>query len=236
MAGASTPGAHRPLPIDPRLVPVSHRDAHLPAVDPSRLSAPALRARFADPPSWAPEFTRDRSRPPPPNPTDASVLVPIVMHPEGLSVLLTERAAHLRQHAGQIAFPGGRRDADDRTPIDTALREAAEEVGIAPEFVEVLGLMPHYWSGTGYRITPVVALLRPGFTVRSDPTEVAAVFEVPLTFLMDPRHHERRRIRIDDQERDFYAMPFRHEAHQREYFIWGATAAMLRNLYRLLSA
>jgi 8-oxo-dGTP pyrophosphatase MutT (NUDIX family) len=236
MTGGSAPGSHRPFPIDPRLVPVSHRDGHLPAVDIGRLSPQALRARFTDPPVWTPEFTRDRSRPPPPDPTDASVLVPIVKHESGLTVLLTERAAHLRQHAGQIAFPGGRRDAEDRTPIDTALREAAEEVGIDAGFVEVLGLMPHYWSGTGYRITPVVALLEPGFTVRSDPTEVAAVFEVPLVFLMNPGHHERRRIRIDDLDRDFYAMPFRHDEHQREYFIWGATAAMLRNLYRLLSA
>ena len=236
MTGASTSGSPKPLPLDPRLVPVAHRDDHLPAVDAARLEPQLLRDRFANPPVWEPEFIRDRARPVPADPAEASVLVPIVNRPDGLTVLLTERASHLRQHAGQIAFPGGRRDPEDLTPIDTALREAAEEVGIDAGFVEVIGLMPHYWSVTGYRITPVVALLAPGFDVRSDPTEVAAVFEVPLSFLMDPRHHERRRIRIDDVERDFYAMPYQHEEHQREYFIWGATAAMLRNLYRLLSA
>ncbi len=151
-------------------------------------------------------------------------------------MILTRRTAHLKRHSGQIAFPGGRRDESDDSPIATALREAQEEVGLSPDRVEVIGQMPDYITGTGFRVTPVVGLVEPGFLLAPDPQEVADVFEVPLEFLMNPQHHERRRILSDEGERMFFAMPWRAPGSDSEVFIWGATAAMLRNLYRMLSA
>jgi 8-oxo-dGTP pyrophosphatase MutT (NUDIX family) len=222
--------------FDPREMPVEGRDAGLPAVSLERLHEAALRHRFASPPAWEPEFAGDRFRLRPEPPRPAAVLVPIVAHASGASVLLTERTPHLHDHAGQVAFPGGRTDPDDASPVHTALREAQEEIGLAPGFVDVLGTLPEYLTGTGYRVTPVVGIVRPGFELQLDAFEVAEAFEVPLRFLMDPRHHERRRVVHGEIDRVFYAMPWRPEGARREYFIWGATAAMLRNLYRLLSA
>ena len=222
--------------FDPRQVPVEGLDAFLPAVSTERLSVHALRERFVNPPRWEPELIGDRLRLRPGPPRPAAVLVPIVTHPHGATVLLTERTAHLHDHAGQVAFPGGRTDPADGSAVATALRETHEEIGLAPERVEILGELPHYLTGTGYRVTPVVGLVEPGFELRLDAFEVAEAFEVPLHFLMDPRHHERRRVVHGDIDRIFFAMPYRCESRQREYFIWGATAAMLRNVYRLLIA
>jgi 8-oxo-dGTP pyrophosphatase MutT (NUDIX family) len=161
-------------------------------------------------------------------PRAAAVLVPLVPRPGGLRVLLTERQPHLRSHAGQVAFPGGRIDDTDHGPVAAALRETEEETGIAPGFVEPLGFLDTYLTSTNFRVMPVVGLLRPGFTVTPHEAEVADVFEVPLSFLMDPAHHERHSRDWQGKLRYYYAMPW--EGH----YIWGATAGMIRNLYSLL--
>ena len=208
----------------------------LPAVAARGLLPERLRARFTNPPVWSPEMTSDRIRLRPGPPRPAAVLMPIVLHPGGPSVLLTQRTAHLREHSGQVAFPGGRHEPADRTPVHTALRETQEEIGLEPSRIEVIGRLPEYLTGTGFQVTPVVGLVAPGFELRADPHEVAEVFEVPLDFLMDPRHHQRRLISVGGVERTFWAMPYRPHPAASEYFIWGATAAMLRNFYRLLIA
>ncbi|QDQ87565.1 CoA pyrophosphatase [Alcaligenaceae bacterium SJ-26] len=164
-------------------------------------------------------------------PVQAAVLIPLVMRGDGLHVMLTRRAGHLRDHPGQISFPGGRMEPFDVDTTATALRETEEETGLGSEFIEVLSTLPAYQTISGYVVTPVVALVRPGFEVRIDPDEVESVFEVPLAFLMDPANHRLHRFTPPDgQARRYYSMPW------GEYFIWGATAAMLRNLYRRLSA
>jgi 8-oxo-dGTP pyrophosphatase MutT (NUDIX family) len=206
------------------------------AVPAMRLGPAALRARVAAPPAWQPELTGDDKLPmlaAPPRP--ASVLIPLVVRGGDVSVLLTRRTSHLHDHAGQISFPGGRQDDGDADPIATALRESQEEIGLDPELVDVIGTMPHYITITGYRVTPVVALIERAFTLSLDDFEVEEAFEVPLAFLMDPANHERRRFEWDGQSRTFYAMPFA-DTGDRRYFIWGATAAMLRNFYHLLAA
>jgi 8-oxo-dGTP pyrophosphatase MutT (NUDIX family) len=161
-------------------------------------------------------------------PTQAAVLVPLVPRDNGLAMLLTQRTAHLSQHAGQVAFPGGRIDATDKSPVAAALRETEEETGIDRRYVEPLGYLDTYLTGTRYRIVPVVALLRPGFTVTPHQDEVADVFEVPLSFLMNPAHHQRHSREWQGKERFFYAMPY------QERYIWGATAGMIRNLFTLV--
>lgn len=226
---------HR-IDFDPRRLPMEQIDDALPAVKHERLAPEALRQRFARPPRWEPEVTDDRFRLDTARPRDAAVLMPLVAHPTGTTVLLTQRTLHLRHHSGQIAFPGGRIEPDDPSPVQAALREAREEVGLEAAGIEIIGRLPDYLTGTGFCVTPVVGLVAPGFDLRPDPSEVAQVFEVPLAFLMDPRHHQRRRLRLDAGERVFYAMPYRPPGADDEHFIWGATAAMLRNLYRLLVA
>ncbi|WP_153131289.1 CoA pyrophosphatase [Dechloromonas hortensis] len=156
--------------------------------------------------------------------TPAAVLFPIVMREEGQTVLLTQRTAHLRDHAGQISFPGGRVEADDPSPIHTALRETEEEIGLSRERIDVLGFLPEYRTGTGFRVTPVVALVRPPFELAIDPFEVAEAFEVPLAFLLDPLNHKRHSLHYRGALRHFFAMPY------GDYFIWGATAGMIRSL------
>ena len=229
--------ATRPRILDPHAVPVIGTDAHLAAVDPLRLTPLALRERFGTVGEWQPEIVGD---------TDlagrhlhqASVLVPLVQRPEGLQVLLTQRTDHLRDHAGQISFPGGRFEEGDADAVATALREAEEEVGLPRERVDVIGRLPHYTTVTNYVVTPVVALVEPPFTLRLDSFEVAEAFEVPLSFLMTPAHHQRHEIELQGQRRQFLSMPWEGAAADgapRRYFIWGATAAMLRNLYGFLS-
>jgi 8-oxo-dGTP pyrophosphatase MutT (NUDIX family) len=160
--------------------------------------------------------------------TPAAVLVPIVDRPSGLTVLLTQRTAHLRDHAGQVSFPGGRCEPQDDGPVATALREAEEEVGLAAAQVEVIGRLPEYRTSTGFAVTPVVALVRPPLNLKLDDFEVAEVFEPPLAFLMDPANHQRQRIEWQGALREFWAMPW------QGYYIWGATAAMLVSLQTLL--
>jgi 8-oxo-dGTP pyrophosphatase MutT (NUDIX family) len=219
-------------------VPVVAIDGHLPLLAPGRMAPAALRERFAAAPAWAPEFTGD-GRWLEREPRPAAVLVPLVQREGGLTVLLTQRTDHLHDHAGQVSFPGGRTDPGDRDARHTALREAQEEIGLPPERVEVLGQLPVYRTGTGYDVTPVVALVEPPLSLVLDAFEVAEAFEVPLPFLMNPAHHQRHAFEALGETRHFLSIPWRDPAAThpgREYFIWGATAAMLRNLYRLLAA
>jgi 8-oxo-dGTP pyrophosphatase MutT (NUDIX family) len=220
------------LHFDPEILPIDALAGEA-AIDVETLTADWLRDRFANPKPWEPESTDEhllRSRGP--TPTAASVLVPIVMREEGLTLLLTQRTEHLTDHGGQVSFPGGRVEPEDTSAIETALRETEEEVGLDRRHVEVVGMLPDYFTGTGYRITPVVALVHPPFDLRADPNEVAEIFEVPFGFLMDGMNHQRRTIEFPDGagRRTFYAMPYEN------FFIWGATAGMLRNLFHFLRA
>jgi 8-oxo-dGTP pyrophosphatase MutT (NUDIX family) len=161
-------------------------------------------------------------------PTPAAVLVPLVNRSEGLQVLLTQRSASLPDHPGQISFPGGRVEPADSSHVAAALREAAEEIGLSPERVAVLGELTQYETVTGYRVTPIVGWVEPPFTLTPDPLEVADVFEVPLHFVLDPENHLRHFRMIGPRRRDYWAIPY------RDRYIWGATAAMLLMLERTL--
>ncbi len=159
---------------------------------------------------------------------DAAVLVPVVDHGDDASVILTKRTEKLRSHSGQIAFPGGRVDASDPTPEFTALRETEEEIGLSSDFIEVVGRMPDYVSGSGFRIAPVLAVVKPGFLLTINEDEVDDAFEVPLSFLMNPANHNRESRIWQNRERFFYTMPF------GERYIWGVTAGIIRTLYERL--
>jgi 8-oxo-dGTP pyrophosphatase MutT (NUDIX family) len=154
----------------------------------------------------------------------AAVLIPVVDHPQP-TVLLTQRSAHLNDHAGQISFPGGKIDATDASPLDAALREAEEEIGLSREFVDPIGYLDLYGTGFGFRILPTVARVTPGFKLRVNHAEVDDAFEVPLAFLMNPVNHQVHSKEFRGMERSYYAMPF------AERYIWGATAGILRILY-----
>ncbi len=227
-----------PRILNPRLVPVSGTDAHLPPLSTHALDPATLRARFSRAAGWLPEIAGDGSAWGGQAPVPAAVLVPLVLRASGLQVLLTRRTEHLRDHAGQISFPGGRSEPDDEGPAGTALREAQEEVGLRRESVHIIGQMPAYTTVTSFVVTPVVALVHPPLDLALDTFEVAEAFEVPLAFLMNPSHHRRHVITHAGAQRQFLSMPWQGIAADgtpREYFIWGATAAMLRNLYRLLA-
>ena len=218
--------------FDPRQVPVVGVDTHLSAVPAAHLSADALRARFAHPPAWEPE-TREEPSFSDRLPAAAAVLVAVVAHARP-TVLLTLRTEHMSTHSGQIAFAGGKVDAGDANVAAAALREAHEEVGLEHARCEVIGHLPQYITGTAFHITPVVALVQPGFVLQPNPNEVAEAFEVPLDFLMNPAHHRRHEIHWAGAQRQWWSMPYNDAGVER--FIWGATAGMLRNLYRFLSA
>lgn len=160
----------------------------------------------------------------------AAVLIPVVDHGPEATVILTKRAETLRSHTGQVAFPGGRIDASDPTPEFTALRETAEEIGLENGYIDVVGRMPDYVSGTGYRIAPVLSVVKPGFHLHLNPDEVDTAFEVPLRFLMDPANHQQGSRMWNDLEWMFYEMPY---GGQR---IWGVTAGIIRTLYERLYA
>jgi 8-oxo-dGTP pyrophosphatase MutT (NUDIX family) len=157
----------------------------------------------------------------------AAVLVPVVAR-DTLTVLLTRRAAHLAQHAGQIAFPGGKIDADDRDARAAALREAGEEIGLESALILPLGFLDTYQTGTGFQIAPLVALVSPQFCLTLDPSEVAETFEVPLEYLMNPANHQTHTKLWQNVERRYYAMPYEN------YYIWGATAGILKNMHERL--
>jgi len=194
----------------------------------ARPDADWLRGRFERPLPYVPVATGDMPsvsmglRP-------AAVLVPFVDRPEGLQILLTRRTAHLHDHAGQISFPGGREEPDDGSSETTALRETEEEIGLARERVQLLGRLSEYITVTGYRVTPVVGLVTPPFDLAPDEFEVAEIFEVPLAVLLDPDNHQRNTFVTRGMRRRYHAIP-----HGRHY-IWGATAAMLLNLYSFLT-
>ena len=207
--------------------------ANEPAIPAARMSPDWLRQRFSEPVSWTPEFGAESEmnlsgRPPVP----AAVLVPLVARTDELRLLLTLRTSHLHDHAGQISFPGGRVDPEDTDAVATALRETEEEIGLARRHIEVIGRLPDYQTGTGFTVTPVVGLVHPPFELTADSFEVAEIFEVPMRHLMNGANHERRSAEFPNRpgRRSFYAMPY------QDYFIWGATAAMLRNLYHFLRA
>jgi 8-oxo-dGTP pyrophosphatase MutT (NUDIX family) len=159
----------------------------------------------------------------------AAVLVPLIDHPEGMTVLLTQRTAHLSAHAGQIAFPGGRIEAEDENPIAAALRETEEEVGLPRERVAVIGRLDTYVTGTGFEITPIVGLIEPPYPLTIDPFEVAEAFEVPLSYVLDPRNHNRTVRESAGRTRVFFVLPYEGRN------IWGATAGMLVNLAEVLN-
>ncbi len=163
----------------------------------------------------------------------AAVLIAIVLRAQP-TVLLTQRTPYLSTHSGQIAFPGGKVDESDHDATAAALREAEEEVGLPTSHVEVLGQLPIYTTGSSFLITPVVALVRPGFELRPNAFEVAEVFEVPLAFLMNPANHRHHNVHWQGAERHWLSMPYLDAGVER--FVWGATAGMLRNFYRFLSA
>jgi 8-oxo-dGTP pyrophosphatase MutT (NUDIX family) len=175
-----------------------------------------------------PELVADLAVMEPPRP--AAVLVGIVPRPEGLAVLLTQRTEHLAKHAGQIAFPGGKVDAGDASPVAAALREASEEIGLEARFVEPLGFLDAYRTGTGFHIMPVVAIVTPGFVLRPNVAEVADTFEVPLGFVMDASNHRRHTRPWRGRERAYYAIPY------QERYIWGVTAGILKNMHERLFA
>jgi 8-oxo-dGTP pyrophosphatase MutT (NUDIX family) len=243
---ASRPG------FDPRLAALAPR--------PNRLLEPALGSHLLHPkrlidlfqraaevpdfPQWSPELTHDRRRPlnlqAREETIPAAVLITVIAD-ERPQVVLTTRTAHLASHAGQISFPGGRAEPGDQGPPHTALREAQEEIGLEPSRLQVLGSLPQYITVTGYQVTPVVALMQGPSEFKPDPFEVEDVFCVPLEFLMNPENHQLRTLdaaQSPTQENiSFYAMPYCSPDHAgKEFFIWGATAAMIRNFYHFLVA
>ena len=161
--------------------------------------------------------------------TIAAVLIPLLSHPQGLTVLFTQRTPHLRSHSGQVSFPGGRAEPGDASAEFTALREAEEEIGLRPAAVEVLGRLPDYRTRTGYRVTPIVGLLTPPVAFAPDPNEVAEIFEVPLAFLLDERNRQRRTREFQGQQVGYYVFEYENRV------IWGATAGMLVNLHKMLA-
>lgn len=207
-------------------------DGHLPRVPVPRLAPLGLRQHFASPPVWQPDAMLEPPLNPLKPPVDAAVLVGVVMRPEP-SVLLTLRTAHLSTHSGQIAFPGGRLDEGDADAVAAALRESQEEVGLDPSHVEILGQLPLYLTGTGFSVTPVVALLDPAMRLSANPHEVAQVFEVPLAYVMNPANHCRHAVEWSGVRREWFSMPYQDTDQKR--FIWGVTAGILRNLYCFLS-
>jgi 8-oxo-dGTP pyrophosphatase MutT (NUDIX family) len=194
---------------------------------PSQATFDPRSGRAFGPGDWDldPELKADLAAMEPPRP--AAVLVPIVLRPR-LTVMLTQRSHDVPSHPGQISFPGGKVEECDTTPIDCALREAREEIGLSADFVEPLGYLDGYRTGTGFQISPVVAFVRPGFPMALDAREVLEVFEVPLAFLMDAANHLKQSREWRGRQRSFYAMPY------QERYIWGATAGMLKNMHQRL--
>ena len=195
--------------------------------EPSPAIFDARTGKALGPSDWDlnPEFMGDLAVMEPPR--AAAVLVPIVLR-EPLTVMLTERSHDVPSHPGQVSFPGGKIEEHDASPIACALREAQEEIGLAGDFIEPLGYLDSYRTGTGFQISPVVAFVRPGFALTLDLREVLEVFEVPLAFLMDAANHQKQSRAWRGRERWFYAMPYEGR------YIWGATAGMIKNMHQRL--
>jgi 8-oxo-dGTP pyrophosphatase MutT (NUDIX family) len=215
---------------DPSAAPFEIADAGLAAIDPRFLTPSGLEGVFTSTIRWQPELTGDQLKPATAL-RKAAVMLAFVQRETvagqfELDLLLTRRHANLREHSGQIALPGGRVDATDASDEAAALREAFEEIGLPSENVQVLGQLSRYVTGTGFDIAPVVGIVHQPFNAQPSEGEVSEVFQVPLSFLMDPKNHRKHQF----DNRAYYSMPYQN------YFIWGATAAMLRNFYRMLAA
>ena len=227
-----------PAGFDAQSVPVESVCINQQKVSVRLLDPHQLKERILSPPAWQTEITDENrhviaadiiaKRQAAGKVTRAAVLIPLLLQPNGLSVLLTQRTTHLRDHGGQISFPGGRMDPEDAGPNETALRESEEEIGLERERVEIIGQLPEYLTVSGYSVTPIIGLVKPQAEYVLDEFEVADIFEVPLSFLMDPANHQVRVWQSEQGSRRFYSMPYEGR------FIWGATAGMLRNLYHLL--
>src|SRR5690625_4546509 len=220
--------------FDPMIQPVVPSRVLTPLL-PESLELEFIREAFKLPVDWQveplfknsfqPDFQDDTAL------RRAAVFVPLVQRPSGLHVVLTRRADHLYDHAGQVSFPGGRIEATDRDEIAAALRETQEEIGIAPEYIQLFGTQPVYNTSTRFTMKPVIGALKPGFTVTPDHGEVAEVFEVPLSVLLDPAKHQLHHTGIGTGEDRYY-----FSISWQSYFIWGATAALIRNFYHFLAA
>ena len=187
----------------------------------ARLARPTLKPR--------PEDKHLVSLPSGARVTLAAVLVPLINRADGVSVLLTQRTAHLNDHPSQISFPGGRVEGGDENRAETALREAEEEIGLARDRIEIVGTLPDYEIPSGFRISPVIGWIEPPFELKLDPFEVASAFEVPLSFALAPANHQRRSFHFNGRQRDYLALPY------QGHYIWGATAGILYSLYRQLA-
>lgn len=187
----------------------------------SRISIDHMFGDHALNPDFAPDIRNIKLR-------DAAVLVPVVETGQAAKVILTQRASHLRHHSGQVAFPGGKVDVDDISEEFTALREAEEEIGLGYNSAQILGQLPHYLSGSGFAIRPVLALVKQPYQLRANPDEVADIFEVPLSHLMNPANHHLESKMIGGQERHYYVIPF------EKRIIWGVTAGIIRGIYERL--
>jgi 8-oxo-dGTP pyrophosphatase MutT (NUDIX family) len=219
--------------FDPNTQPVISSKA-LAQLQPATLELDFIRAAFNCPIDWAvePVFAKSFNEGvASEDVTHAAVFIALVQRPSGLHVIFTRRAPHLYDHAGQISFPGGRIEPDDPDAVAAALRETQEEIGIDTQFVEVIGTQPCFLTSTRFTMKPVIGLVRPGFSITPNLTEVAEVFEVPLSVLMDTRLHRLHEARLPDGGHRFYFSISWHA-----YFIWGATAALVRNLYHYLAA
>ena len=225
--------ARRRPPFDPKTQPWQPASNDLGAVPAHALHAGFLRdvlSRSITEPLHLPDAFATRYAEVNAQAIEAAVLVPMVMREAGLTVLLTQRTDHLHDHAGQISFPGGRVESSDADVIATALRETQEETGLAAQHIHVLGSLPRYYTGTGFAVTPVTGLVSPSFTLSPDEFEVAEVFEVPLSFITEPGNYRLHQAEFPDGSvRHYYSVPWQN------YFIWGATAAMLHGLYQVLA-
>lgn len=234
-ASAASERIQLPKGFRPQDVPVLAVDHTLPKVPDAAQTIAAMRERFERQPVWVPEWVREspllgaleRA------PIQAAVLIPIVARSEP-TVLLTRRSAQLKTHSGQIAFPGGRIDPQDADAVAAALREAQEEVALSAQWVEVIGQLPAYVTGTGFHVVPVVGVIAPDLPLRANPHEVDEIFEVPLRFVLDPANHRHHAYTLGQVQRKWLSMPYM--AQGREYFIWGVTASILRNFYRFMQA
>uniref|UniRef100_UPI00333EAD81 CoA pyrophosphatase n=1 Tax=Castellaniella defragrans TaxID=75697 RepID=UPI00333EAD81 len=231
----SSPDTARGVGFDPTAQPLLQCEA-LPGLPAECLRLDYIRSAFQRPVSWQvePLFT-DSFSPGMPGLSDArqaAVLMPLVQREQGLHVVFTRRAEHLHDHAGQISFPGGRIEAGDRDPIAAALRETQEEIGVNGQFVRVIGVQPSFLTVTRFVMTPIIGELLPGFTIQTDRREVAEVFEVPLEVLLDPARHRLHALHLpgDAGARCYFSITW------QSYFIWGATAVLIRNFYHYLAA
>ncbi|MDN5843607.1 MAG: CoA pyrophosphatase [Alcaligenaceae bacterium] len=230
----SSPDGTGSAGFDPRAQPLVQCSA-LPGLQTGATRIDFIRAAFRSSVRWQVEPIFTKSFEPgttlPKDVRRAAVLVPLVQRESGLHVIFTRRADHLHDHAGQISFPGGQIEPGDENPVATAMRETYEEIGVEPRYVSVIGTQPSFLTSTRFVMTPIIGELLPGFVIRSDDDEVAEVFEVPLNVLMDPQLHCLHLVTLPDgSTRRYFSITW------QSYFIWGATAVLLRNFYHYLAA